>query len=261
MAAIRANPVYVREKGGWGQPNPFYAYVMRYSPFVVIGAILFGVCAGSVNPALFNSGNEGFLAATCFICLPGFLLTAVTLYAQFMVPALTAPTISLERAQGTWDILRLTPLSVEAILLGKLLGGLSRLRVWPVLFVLSALQGGILACTVSLFGGEQALWGWLMGLATMIRPWAEILFAALIGFLMSASAPSTTLALVGAYAIIVLLKLFNSSGVWLAALLLAEAAPSATLVIPTVGPVMVYVGLVTAVTIGLFRQLKKLSYE
>jgi hypothetical protein len=210
---------------------------------------------------LFSGGDDGLIAAACFICLPGFLLTAVTLYAQFMAPALTAPTISLERAQGTWDILRLTPLSVETILLGKLLGGLSRLRVWPILLGLSALQGGILACTVTLMGGEQALWGWLIGLATMIRPWAEILFAALVGLLMSASASSATLALVGAYAIIVLLKLFNSSGVWLAVLLLAEAGPSATLVVPMIGPVMVYVGLVTAVAFGLFHQLKKLSYE
>lgn len=226
---------------------------------MVIGAVLLGVCAGSANPTLF-SGNDDLIVAACFLCLPGFLLTAVSLYGQFMAPALTAPTISLERAAGTWDILRMTPVPMRTIMLGKLLGALSRLRIWPLLFALSLLQGGILAASVSLFGGQQALWGWLLGLATMLRPWAEVIFAACIGLYVSTVVESAMMALVGAYTAVVLLKLFNSSGLWLAAALLTEAGETAALVLPTIGPVIVYGLAITAVGFGLFQQAKKLNY-
>ncbi|MBK8933828.1 MAG: hypothetical protein IPM76_16235 [Chloroflexi bacterium] len=257
--ALRANPVYLREKGTWGNPNPFYAQLMRYSPFMVIGAVLLGVCAGSTNTTLF-SGNEDLFAAACFLCLPGFLLTAVSLYAQFLAPALTAPTISQERAQGTWDILRLTPLSMRLILAGKLFGSLSRLRIWPILFALSLLQGGILSLSVSAFGGERALWGWLLGLTTMLRPWAEVMFAALIGLYTSTVVESAMMALVGAYTAVILLKIFNNSGLWLALLLLNNANETLSLVLPTVGPLLIYGLVITAVWFGLSHQAKKLSY-
>ena len=259
MQALRANPVYLREKGYWGSPNPFYASLTRYSPFMVIGAVLLGVCAGSANPTLF-SGNDDLVVAACFLCLPGFLLTAVSLYGQFMAPALTAPSISLERAAGTWDILRMTPLSMRTILLSKLFGALSRLRIWPLLFALSVLQGGILAVSVSFFGGDRALWGWLLGLAAMLRPWTEVIFAAFIGLYVSTVVDSAMMALVGAYTAVILLKLFNNSGLWLAAVLLTDGGETTSLVLPTVGPVLVYGLAITAVLLGLMQQAKKLSY-
>jgi hypothetical protein len=257
--ALRANPVYLRERGAWGNPNPFYAQLTRYSPFVVIGAILFGVCAGGSNPTLFAGGDSALAAATCFLCLPGFALTAVSLYAQFMAPALTAPSISLERAGGTWDILRLTPLSMRLILFSKLFGGLSRLRIWPILFALSALQGGIMFCSITLLGEEMALWGGLMGLATVLRPWSELLFAAFVGMYFSAVASSAMIALVGAYAVLALVKLFNSSGLWAAALVLAQADSAATVVWSLLGPVIVYGVAITAVALGISHQAKKMS--
>ncbi|MCA9873290.1 MAG: hypothetical protein KC441_06535 [Anaerolineales bacterium] len=257
--ALRANPVYLREKGHWGTPNPFYANLTRYSPFMVIGAVLFGVCAGSANPSLF-SGNDDLVVAACFLCLPGFLLTAVAVYGQFMALALTAPSISLERAAGTWDILRMTPVSMQTILLGKLFGALSRLRIWPLLLALSLLQGGILAASVTIFGGDGAFWGWLLGLAAMLRPWTEVIFAAFVGLYVSTVVESAMMALVGAYTAVVLLKLFNSSGFWLAAVLLANGGGATSLVLPTVGPVLVYGLAITAVLLGLMQQAKKLSY-
>ena len=57
----KQNPVYQRERGGWGKPNQFYDNLSRFSPFVVLGAIVFGVCAGSSNPALL-AGNDALLA-------------------------------------------------------------------------------------------------------------------------------------------------------------------------------------------------------
>ena len=251
--------MYLRERGGWGNPNPFYAQLTRYSPFMIIGAILFGFCAGALNPALL-SGDDGLLAAACFLCLPGFLLTAVSLYGQFMAPALTAPTISQERAQGTWDILRLTPMPMSVILWAKLSGALSRLRIWPALFALSLLQGGILALSISLFGGSQAAWGWLLGLATTLRPWLEVILAAVIGLYMSTVVESAMMALVAAYTAVVLLKLFNNSALWLAVLFYTEAGETAVMLLPTVGPLVVNGLLVTAVAIGLTQQAKKLNY-
>ena len=252
--------MYLRERGHWGNPNPFYAHLTRYSPFMIMGAVLLGLCAGSVNPTLF-SGNDGLTAAACFLCLPGFLLTAVSLYGQFMAPALTAPTISLERAQGTWDILRLTPLPMSVILWAKLSGALSRLRIWPALFALSLLQGGILALSVSLFGGERAVWGWLLGLATMVRPWLEVTFAAIVGLYMSTVVESAMMALVAAYAAIVLVKLFNNSAIWLVVLFYTEASETAVMALPTLGPMTLYGLMVTAVGFGLLQQAKKLNYE
>lgn len=256
---LQSNPVYLREKGHWGNPNPFYAQLMRYSPFLVIGAILFGACAGGTNLPLLG-GDDDLAAALCFLCLPGFLLTAVTLYAQFMAPALTAPSISLERANGAWDILRVTPISMQHILLAKLFGGLARLRVWPLLFALSLLHGAIMALSVTAFGGEQAVWGWLLGLFTAVRPWSEVIFAAFVGMFMSTVVQSAMIALVGAYSVIALVKLFNSSALWLAALLLLNPNSSNNLLPTTLGPVLVYGLLITAVWLGIVQQAKKLSY-
>ena len=256
--ALKQNPVYLRETGAWGTPNPFYQQITRFSPFIIIGVISLGICGGSMNPAMFT--NDEMIAAACFICLPGFLLTAVTLYAQIMAPALTAPTISMERAAGTWDILRTTPMSTNSIFLAKLFGALSRLRIWLVLFALTLLQGGIMACSLTLFG-ENPLLGGLMGMATTVRPWVEIIFAAFVGMYASTLASSAMMALVAAYGTIVLVKIFNSGGLWLAVVLLAELDEMASMLIPTLAPIVVYLLLITAVWIGLYRQAKILRTE
>jgi len=258
--ALKQNPVYLRETGAWGHVNPFYAQISRYSPFIILGVIALGVCGASLNPALF-AGNDDLFAAACFICLPGFLITAVTLYAQIMAPALTAPTISLERAAGTWDILRTTPLSLRSIFMAKLFGSLSRLRIWTALFALTLLQGGIMACSLTLIGGELAWWGAMMGLATTLRPWLEIIFAAFVGMYASTLAGSVMMALVGAYSAVVLVKLFNSGALWLAVSLLAELDETLSLLLTVLAPIVIYLLLITAVWFGLFQQAKKLRTE
>ena len=95
----------------------------------------------------------------------------------------------------------------------------------------------------------------------MVRPWLEILFAAFAGMYASTLTGSVTMALVGAYSAVVLVKLFNSSGLWLAFSLLAELGEMATLLAPLLGPVVVYSVLITAVWLGLYRQAKKLRTE
>jgi hypothetical protein len=258
--ALRQNPVYLRETGAWGSPNPFYQQISRFSPFIIIGVISLGVCGGSANPALF-AGNDELMVTACFICLPGFLVTAVTLYAQIMAPALTAPTISMERASGTWDILRTTPMSLGSIFMAKLFGSLSRLRIWPILFAMTLLQGGIMACSLSMLGDGAALWGPVMGAATALRPWLEIIFAAFAGMYASTVAGTAMMALVAAYIAVVLVKIFNSGALWLAISLLAELGETATLLLPTLIPVVIYMLLITAVWLGLLHQAKRMRTE
>jgi ABC-type transport system involved in multi-copper enzyme maturation permease subunit len=258
--ALKQNPVYLRETGAWGTPNPFYRQISRFSPFLILGVIVFGICGAVSNPAMF-AGNEDMIVATVFICLPGFFITAVTLYAQILTPALIAPTISMERAAGTWDILRTTPLSTRSIFLAKLFGALSRLRIWTVLFVLTLLQGGIMACSLALLDGETAWQGLVLGAATAVRPWLEIIFAAFVAMYASTLSRSAMTALVAAYGAVILVKMFNSGGMWLTVSLLVELGGAETVLLLVLAPIAVYMLLITAVWLGLFRQAKKLRTE
>ncbi|MCA9933132.1 MAG: hypothetical protein H6662_10625 [Ardenticatenaceae bacterium] len=213
--ALKQHPVYVREKGGLGgKPNPYYDLLRRYSPLAIMGVIVLGICGASSNPALY-AGDEDLMIVWCLMCLPGMALSALTLFGMLMVPALIAPSISLERTQGTWDILRMTPLSQRQLVLAKMLGALARLRLlWWMLFVVSLFQGMIMACSMTLASPAYALWGWLLGLGTVVRPWLEIIFAALVGMWSSLGLRSAMMALVISYTAVLLLKLLNNSAVW-----------------------------------------------
>ena len=260
---IQQNPVYMREKGAWGNPNPFYETMRRYSPFVIMGAIVLGLCAGSSSNAVLFAGDEDLLVFWCLLCLPGMLLSMVTIFATFMAPALTAPAISMEMDKGTWDILRMTPQSTGSILLAKLLGGLARLRiVWPVMFVLSLFQGLLITCVAALGGGELGLWGMVLGITTIFRPWLEVLFAAFMGMFVSTWVRSATLALVGTYVGVLLVKFFNSSTLWLligGGVLGAES--NSMFVSGTAGPVIIYFFLLIGLVIGIVLRAEKIGLE
>ncbi len=101
----------------------------------------------------------------------------------------------------------------------------------------------------------------MVGLATTLRPWLEIIFAAFAGMYASTLASSAMMALVAAYGAVVFVKIFNSSGLWLAVSLLAELDETATLLLPTLGPLVIYMLLITAVWLGLLQQAKKLRTE
>lgn len=262
--ALKNHPIYLRERGGWGKPNRFYDSLSRYSPFVVMGAILFGVCAGSSNPALW-AGNEALVAFWCFLCLPGIVLNGLTLFGMFMAPALTAPTISMELDRGTWDILRATPLSTRSIVLAKLFGALARLRIWPILFALSLLQGLLLTCSLvfalSTASGDLAAFsGVVVGVTSAVRPWLEILFAAFVGMVASTLVKSATTALAASYTAVALTKLFNSSLVWMGIASVFDLHESLVLVASGVGPTAVYMVAIVGLWIGLLRQADRLSY-
>jgi hypothetical protein len=258
VRTLRQNPVYLREKGTWGNPNPFYTRLRQYSPFLIIGAIVLGICAGTSNPALL-SGNEDLLIFWCVLCLPGVLLSMLTIFGTFMAPALTAPSISLEMDHGTWDILRMTPQPTEAILLAKLFGGLARLRIWPVLFILSMFQGLLVTCIAALGGGQLGLWGIVLGITTIFRPWLEVLFAAVARMFISTWVRSATIALVGTYTAVIIIKLFNSSTAWLGIISLLDVESNSLFIGGTAGPVLVYFGLIIALIIGIMLRAEKIS--
>lgn len=257
--SLNENPIYLREKGGWGNPNPFYEMLRRYSPFVVMAAIVLGLCAGT-NPALLGTteNNELFIFL-CVICLPGALLSMLTIYGSFMAPALTAPTISMEVDRGTWDILRLTPHSTASILLAKLFGGLARLRIWKVMLLLSSFQALMLFCVLSFVSGGTAVSGLFIGLGALIRPWVEVLFAAFIGMYLSTWVRSATYALAGSYVIVVLMKLFSNSAIWLAIWRLVGIDDGGSLTGSILTPAIVYGTAVLLLWWGIVRQAGKLS--
>ena len=257
--SLNENPVYLREKGDWGNPNPFYETLRRYSPFVVMGAIVLGLCAGT-NPGLLGAAEDDELFIfVCVLCLPGALLSMLTIYGSFMAPALTAPAISMEVDRGTWDILRLTPHSTPAILLAKLFGGLARLPIWKVMMVLSGFQALLLFCVLSFVAGGTAVSGFFIGLGTLIRPWVEVLFAAFLGMYVSTWVRSSTYALAGSYVSVVLMKLFNNSVIWLGIWSLFNLEQSSTLTGSVISPAILYGTAVLLLWWGIVRQANKLS--
>ena len=255
---LTQNPIYLREKGVYGNPNPYYNDVRRYSPFVVLGALLLGICAGYINPALFLGEDQLFLL-WCLICLPNMALTCLAWIGVIMAPALTAPSISLELRQGTWELLRLTPQSTSTIVLAKMLGALSRLPIWRVMAVLSLLQATVLLCGMALIQG--GLGGFLLALSVVLRPWAEIVFAGVLGMACSSWLRSATLSLAAAYGGVLLLKVANGFFVWLLLGLLLESDALSLSATGMLGPVLIYAILTAILFSALIRRADKIAYN
>ncbi len=259
--SLSTNPIYLREKGTWGEPNPFYEKLSRYSPFVVIGALLLGLCGGFSNPAFLSQSNNDFTLFWCLLCAPAMLFTALTWFGVLMAPALTAPTISMERNRGTWEMLRTTPIPDHEILLAKLFGGLARLRIWRVLFVLSVLQA-LIILGISFFAPMDNAIGTAVPLAlsTVVRPWLEIGFAAFVGMYSSMWLSSARGALSASYIVVILTKLLNSAALWAA--FSGFVGDSDTIFIgSSLGPTAVYLVALGFLTWGIIRRADKMSEE
>jgi ABC-type transport system involved in multi-copper enzyme maturation permease subunit len=251
---VRQSPIYQRERGGWGKPNPYYDHLSRYLPFVVLAALFFGLCGGmsSVNN-LFAWSNESAVLLWCLTCLPGILLSMLTLFGVFMAPALTAPMVSMEVDRGSWDLLRLTPLPTRTILAAKLLGALDRLRIWLLLFLLTLLQGSLVAFTGLLYGQNMVLESWALAAAIVFRPWLEIFFSAIVGLYASITVSSATTALVVAYTAVILMRLFNNTPLWLAVANLFNPRGNWLFISGNLGPTAVYL----FATIGLAWSIRR----
>jgi hypothetical protein len=208
---VRTNPIYLREQGRWGEPNQYYATLMRYLPLIILLVLVLGVCGYGQASALMGLSNQtGVFFA--LICIPNILIQILTWIGLIIAPALTAPSVVEEVHRGSWDILRLTPMPTMHIIVAKFLGGLSRLKIWRVLLITSALYAaGAAIGSSTLFYQESApapiFWGLVTGLMIFIRPWLEIGFAGLAGLMLSLWTSSTRAALIGSYALVVFFRL------------------------------------------------------
>ena len=223
LRTIRANPVYQRESGRWGEPNSFYSKLNRFSPFVIMGALVLGLCGGNnlFSLAGLDSGTEWLLL---FVCLPNVVMQMLTWAALFLVPALTAPAVAEEIKRGTWEILRLTPQPTHHVLFAKLFGALSRLKIWWPLFIVSILQAiatavGIVAAS-STYEIVSFVAAVFLGTTLLLRPWFEIGYAAIVGLTVSTWASSSRAALTACYSIIFGTKIVVWFGSLIAGILL-----------------------------------------
>jgi len=233
----------------------------RYSPFIVMGVGLIGFCAGSNNSSVF-AGNDALFAIYCLLCIPGIIINIMTLAGLFLAPALTAPSICTEVESGTWEVLLMTPQSTRSIVFAKMFGALARLRwLWPVLFLLSVLQGVALMCSM-LIAGEQLLWMAVpTGLALAARPWLEVLLAAMAGLLASMYMRSTMMALLASYVFIIIFKLFNNGTVWYFVPASLGADELVSYMMSVVGPTAVYTIAAISLVIGTLWRANRMGYD
>ncbi len=191
-------------------------------------------------------------------CLPNLLAQILTWAGIFLAPALTAPAIVEERKRGSWEILRLTPYSTTHVLLAKLMGGLSRLKIWLPLLLVNGLQliiGAYALISLTAIGSPgTAVVTLVILLLFMIRPWAEIGLAALVGLIFSSFSRSARGALVGSYAAIAVFKFFSNSLLWGQLAFTALTNPEFDEIafgLFAIGPLLIYLGLIFAALIVL----------
>lgn len=254
IRTLKENPIYLREAGRIGEPNPFYGTIRRYMPFVVIGAIFLGICGGSTNQSFLLNQSDEFFAIWCLVCIPGMLLSMVTIFGSLMAPAITAPSISMELDRGSWDLLRVVPQSTGAILLAKLLGGLARLRIWWILLILSLFQGVVFMFSTFMAVEELRIWSAFLGLTAVFRPWLEILFAAFTGMFVSTWVRSAPTALIGSYGIILGFRLLNTSLAWFLVVTSLGVNETAAFGLSTAGPILMYTLSLPIMAWGIYKR-------
>lgn len=263
---LRQNPIYLRETGRWGEPNPFFATLNRYSPFIILGTIFLSVCSCGSNFSQFADSNSNLVILWGLVCIPNLVMQALTWAGIILVPSLTAPAVSQEIKRGTWEILRLTPQSTWSILLAKMFGSLARLKIWWPMFLFSILQaaGAILGLFAVVASGdiqvEAVVSSIVLGIGYVVRPWAEIAYAAVVGMLLSTLTTSSRTALAGAYTAVVAMKVLNTSVLWGVIVTAVSQALSDYIIIWfTVMPLLVYLIATAILTWFLYRRSRQLD--
>ncbi|MBN1179948.1 MAG: hypothetical protein JXD18_12105 [Anaerolineae bacterium] len=156
-------------------------------------------------------------------CLFGALRALVEVGVVWIAPAVAAISIARERELGTFDILRTTLLSERSIVLGKWAGTL--IWLWPgilLLLVLTPLQviwvitnNAINPLTLFALGGSQNeiahnawLWGGflLIGIAGMVKPWADIALHTTTGLFVSTLCKSSGAAVAVTYGALIVMR-------------------------------------------------------
>ena len=231
---IRTSPIYLREQGRWGEPNQYYATMIRYLPIVVLIVLGLSIMCGWYQLAqLFGMGELGLFLAM-LLCLPNIAIQVLTWIGIILAPALTAPAVVEEMDQGSWEILRLTPVPTIEIVIAKFLGSLSRMKIWIPLIIVSviyALAIGVGSAglssgvSISTFAPEPLeTWqiigiGLLSIIGSLARPWLEISFAGLVGLTLSLWTNSARAALIGSYSTILFYRLVLNSIIWVSVII------------------------------------------
>jgi hypothetical protein len=258
LRRLRRHPIYLREHGYWGRPNPLYDRLLAFSPLILFAAIFLGFCSAGLTPFFFSDTNE-LLALYCLICLPNALISIVSLYGAVMAPALTVPAVAMERNTGTWEILRVTPFPAGEIAFAKLFGALSRLRIWTVLFFLSAIQAASILGIILLSSSELRWWSLAPAAAAFFRPALEIAFAGVAGYALAIQVASDPAALSLAYTIILLGRLVNNTAVWLFIFSKAGLEGTGLTLGGLVAPVILYLAVVLFLIALIIRRADQLT--
>lgn len=228
LKTVRTNPIYLREQGRWGEPNPYYATLLRYLPLIILVVIALGMCGYMQASGLIGLSNQAGIVFA-LVCIPNILIQMLTWVGLIIAPALTAPSVVEEVHRGSWDILRLTPMSTMHVIWAKFLGGLSRLKIWKILLILSVIYAAGTGIGSSVLiswevGRAPIAWGVVTSLMVFLRPWLEIGFAALSGLTLSLWTSSTRAALISSYALTLLFRIVLGNVVmWATMLILLEA--------------------------------------
>ena len=253
LRTLPYNPIYLRERGRWGQPNRFFGTLSRYSPFVVMAAFVVGICSTSYGFPLLMGLNSDIIGYWVVVCLPTFVVQIMLIGALVTVPTLTTPLVSTEIEQGTWEILRLTPQPMLDLLLAKMFGALARLKwLWVLLLIGTLLQ--VTGSALGVLGivaivpqdlSEQVNTSVLLILLSILlitRPWAEIAFIAVLGLVISTIVRSTRVGLATCYIILFIVRTLNGNFVWgIIAILVGETLNNEGLfAIVSLTPSMVY---------------------
>jgi hypothetical protein len=253
------NPIYLRERGDWGDPNPYFQTARRYSPFIVSGALIVGAC-GSISNATLRSGDWTFMIGG-LVCLSGIGLTVLTLIGSVLAPTLTIPAISREVSQGTWDVLRVIPQSAESLIFAKFFGGLARLKlVWRLMLFFGLIQTaatGLSYVADGIRSDDNPILIIIIPLIMMSlifsRPWLEVLFAALTGLLIATQTTEMTRAIAATYTVIFVLRIVSSTLLWIFVFNAGLLSYRTVLVASYLMPVLTY-GLVNALLIRAIRR-------
>ena len=93
LKKVRSNPIYLREQGRWGEPNQYFATLMRYLPLILIVILGLSVfCGSSQLTQLVGLGDTGGILVM-LLCLPNIVIQVLTWIGIVLAPALTAPSI------------------------------------------------------------------------------------------------------------------------------------------------------------------------
>ena len=250
---LPANPIYKRERGDWGNPNPIYSKFAQYSPFIIIASLLLGFCGGFQTP--YWQVNEDLFAIYCLICLPSGLMNVLTWYGLVAAPALTAPSIGLEQASGSWEMLLTVLQSRQEIIFAKFFGAMARLKIWRPLLVLGLIQvcAGSILLMVRINQPADLL-GLLVLPASILRPILSIFIAGLFGLYLSTWINSPTLTLTATYAGIFTMKFL----LWLPSILAIIYFASANFTfVSTLSIVdtLLQIGIIVTLTILIWRRI------